>query len=154
MTEEKIIIINECSDCPHCGQNIMSEWICHDERVDGFQVIQEKGEAPDFIPDWCPLKNNQQDQCADCPGRTTPAPFTCQVPGRAQDVIGQHSGTKNKMEIMITKCHHKARVTKAAPRNREIIEEADKIVEEQRASERASAEKRETAERKEANKKG
>ena len=94
----------------------------------------------------------KQDQCADCPGRTMPMPFTCHIPESAQDVIGQHSGAENKMEIMITKCHHKARVTKAAPQNRDIIEEANKIVEEQRASERASAEKRETAERLEANK--
>jgi len=124
----RIISVEKCGGCPHCGQNIMSEWRCdHDKPgIDGYKVIQKGGEEPDFIPDWCPLSEAAVDQCSDCPGRTISPPFNCSIPPELERVVRCHSGSEKKMEIVVLRCHHKDRVIKDAPRNREIIEEINK----------------------------
>ena len=64
-----------------------------------------------------------EDQCEDCPGRTMKEPFGCCIPPELKQIIGRHSGLKNQMEIIVTKCHHKERVIADAPRKRKMLDE-------------------------------
>lgn len=65
-------------------------------------------------------------QCQDCPGRTMEMPFNCSVANEIEHLVGQHSGLKNRMEIQVTKCHHKDRVIKDAVWKQKVIDDAKK----------------------------